>query len=152
MVTTGPAPRLVIPPTRTKAGRTREIPLIPEAAAILDRRRETTGGSGFVFPSSGKSGHLMRIHVAWHSALKRAEIEPAVPHDLRHTIAQAMHDSGVDYAVVSTVLGHATSALGVTATYAVPSLDRQRAGLERGVGHLTGGSTDGAVVPFEAAR
>ena len=100
-----------------------------------------------MFPSTGKCGHLRRIDRSFKALLQRAEIAPALPHDLRHTVAQAALDSGVDFAVVGALLGHSRGSLGTTGIYAAPSLDRQRAALQRAVNHLLS-ADQGKVVQF----
>ena len=135
VTTGGSAPRVTISPERTKARRTREVPLIPQAVDVLERRRENAEGE-YVFPSDSATGHLGTIKKSWATLLQRAGIENAVPHDLRRSVAQAALDAGADFAVVSALLGHSRSSLGTTGIYAAPSLDRQRATLERGVARL----------------
>ena len=64
-------------------------------------------------------------------------------------MAQAALDAGADFAVVKVLIGHSEASLGVTAVYARPSLDRQRAALEIGVAQLLGQHEAAEVVAFE---
>jgi integrase len=125
------------------------VPLIPQAVEVLERRREKVE-SEYIFPSESATGHLGTIKKSWAKLLQRAGIENAVPHDLRRSVAQAALDAGADFAVVSALLGHSRSSLGTTGIYAAPSLERQRATLERGVVRLLGGESEADVVPFAA--
>jgi integrase len=56
---------------RTKNGDPQTIPLGVEAVAILESR-QVQKGSPFVFPGSGKSGHLEEPKKGWQRILKRA--------------------------------------------------------------------------------
>ena len=147
--TGGSEPRLTIAATRAKARQTREVPLIPQAVEVLERRREK-GEDDFVFPSESATGHLTRIKKSWEKMIKHSGIEHATPHDLRRSVAQACLDAGADFAVVSALLGHSHSSLGITGVYARPSLDRQRVALELGVTRLLGLSEEqiGEVMMF----
>ncbi len=56
----------------TKNGVPQNLPLTSEALSILRQRKAQAGKSPFVFPSSGKSGHLVEPKKAWASILARA--------------------------------------------------------------------------------
>ncbi len=43
----------------TKSGVPVVVPLVPAAVAILENRRQSTNGSPWVFPSRGKTGHIV---------------------------------------------------------------------------------------------
>ena len=55
----------------TKSGVPVVVPLVPAAVAILTARRKITNGSPFVFPSSGRTGHIMDPKAAWCDCLPR---------------------------------------------------------------------------------
>ena len=58
----------------TKNGTPQNVTLSPEAIDILRMRRKHIDTSPFVFPSTGKTGHLVEPKKAWATVLKRASI------------------------------------------------------------------------------
>jgi integrase/recombinase XerD len=104
---------------RGKGGKERLVPLNDAARAAMRAYRaaltEAGGGSGrdgkWLFPSSGRTGHLTRQHVA--RELKDLAIAAGFsrkalsPHVLRHAFASHLLQNGADLRVVQTLLGHA---------------------------------------------
>ncbi|MBV7409774.1 site-specific tyrosine recombinase XerD [Maritimibacter sp. DP1N21-5] len=107
-----------------KGGKERMVPLSPPARAALvewlavrdeveDRHRVETGSkpSRFLFPSTGKEGHLTRHR--FHGLIKEiavaAGVSPAsvTPHRLRHAFATHLLANGADLRAIQTLLGHA---------------------------------------------
>ena len=58
----------------TKNGTPQNVTLSPEAAVILRMREKQKEQSPFVFPSTGKTGHLVEPKKAWATVLKRASV------------------------------------------------------------------------------
>lgn len=58
----------------TKNGTPQNIPLSPEAVAILKERKSMFGKSAYVFPGKGKTGHLVEPKKGWGSILKKASM------------------------------------------------------------------------------
>ena len=58
----------------TKNGEPQTVLLTPEAIEVLERRKKAAQGSSslFVFPGSGKSGHLVEPRGAWERMLARS--------------------------------------------------------------------------------
>ena len=73
---------------------------------MLQRRHEATGGTGYVFPSSGKRGHVVEVKSYWQRICKAAGVEGVRFHDLRHTSASWLVARGVGLQVVGRLLGH----------------------------------------------
>lgn len=118
-----------------KGGRMRMVPLSPPARtalrAYLDSRSFFLNGgpdTGFLFPSSGKTGCLTRQRFG--QLLKTlalgAGIDPArlSPHVLRHAFASHLVSGGADLLSVQKLLGHAHIA--TTEIYTHVQTDRLR--------------------------
>lgn len=58
----------------TKNGTPQNVALSPEAVQVLEARREGAAGSGFVFPGTGKTGHLVEPKGSWSTVLRRASL------------------------------------------------------------------------------
>lgn len=64
--------------SKTKNGTSQNVTLSSEAIEILKRRMKDTGDSRFVFPGTGKSGHLVEPKKAWATVLRRASMRRLV--------------------------------------------------------------------------
>ena len=58
----------------TKNGEPQNVTLSPEAITILQTRHKARTGAEFVFPGTGKSGHLVEPKAAWRRILDRDEL------------------------------------------------------------------------------
>ena len=101
---------------RGKGGRERMVPVSASARDVLDgyidaMTRSATREQKWLFPSSGKSGHLTRQHFALElkSIAAEAGIDTAKisPHVLRHGFASHLLEGGADLRAVQQMLGHA---------------------------------------------
>ena len=94
----------------SKTGRSRHIPLAQAAVdAIAGVPRPE--GATFLFPSPADPGKpLGSIKHAWQTAREAAGLPHLRIHDLRHSAASFMVNSGVDLFAVGRVLGHANVA------------------------------------------
>jgi integrase/recombinase XerD len=103
---------------RGKGGKDRIVPLHPAALAALEAylaMREqfapTHRDSPYLFPSSGKLGHLTRQRFGQmlKALCADAGIDPArcSPHTLRHSFATHLLEGGADLRVIQELLGHA---------------------------------------------
>ncbi len=115
-------PALIL--VRGKGDKDRMVPLTPAAKSALaawlvhrDRaetvRQAETGArpSPYLFPSSGKAGHLTRVR--FYTLIKdiavAAGVSPArvTPHAMRHAFATHLLQNGADLRAIQTLLGHA---------------------------------------------
>jgi integrase/recombinase XerD len=114
-------PRMLL--VRGKGGKERMVPLSPPARAALaawlmvrDAAQEKAAKAGarpspFLFPSSGKDGHLTRHR--FHGLIKDIAVaagispEAVTPHRLRHAFATHLLAHGADLRAIQTLLGHA---------------------------------------------
>lgn len=104
------------------------IPLIEPVLEILRRRLEAGGGSPWVFPSHGRSGHLVDLRKPWERICKAAGLDDVRIHDLRRTLASWMTIGGASMPIVGKALGHAAGSK-ATSTYARLSTDPVRAAM-----------------------
>jgi len=109
----------------TKNGRSHAVPLEDDEVAILERRRVTVKGP-WVFPSHGRTGHLVEPKGAWRAILKRSGIPHGALriHDLRRSFGSLMVDGGESLPTIGKALGHMSQL--TTAIYARLSLEPVR--------------------------
>ncbi len=119
---------------RGKGGKERLAPLNAAARTAVKawliardaKRRPETPDSPWLFPSSGRSGHLTprRFAQLLDEAALAADVDPArvSPHVLRHAFATHLLEGGADLRVVQTLLGHADIA--TTQIYTHVATDR----------------------------
>lgn len=94
----------------SKTGRSRHVPLAQAAVAIIEGLAHP-GGAVFLFPSlQDATKHLTSIKHGWQTARDAASLPGLRIHDLRHSAASFMVNSGVDLFAVGKVLGHASVA------------------------------------------
>ncbi|MBT7642140.1 MAG: tyrosine recombinase [Rhodobiaceae bacterium] len=117
---------------RGKGGRDRMVPLSePARLAVADwqaLQNEVEKTSRFLFPASGKSGHLTRQRfsqildgLAGLAGLDRKRVSP---HVLRHAFATHLVERGADLRAVQQMLGHAD--ISTTQIYAHVLDERKR--------------------------
>jgi integrase len=126
---------LTLPKTNTKTKKTRYIALPAQAVDILRDLPSREAGE-WLFPGSGKNGHLVEVKAAWERIRTRAGVPHIKVHDLRRTVATMLDESGEGLATIQKVLGH--SRLSTTEKYLKPRLDAQREALERNAAFMVG--------------
>jgi integrase len=103
-----------------------DVPLTPEAIEILrNRRRRHVEGTMWVFPSRGRTGHVVDLKVAWRKLLEKAELDGLRQHDLRRTLGSYQALQGTSLTIIGGSLGH--KSLAATQVYAQINLDPVRA-------------------------
>ena len=83
--------------------------------------------SEFVFPGTGKNGHLAEPRKGWERILKRAGIADLRIHDLRRTLGSWQAKTGASLAIIGKSLNHKHQ--NTTAIYARLDLDPVRASI-----------------------
>jgi integrase len=108
-----------------------DVALLPAVMEVLKRRRrEISKDEPFVFPSHGRTGHLVDLKKKWGEFRKRAGMEDLHVHDLRRTCGSYAAMSGVGLPAVGQLLGH--KSLASTAIYARFDKSAVRDARERG--------------------
>lgn len=97
-----------LPMGRTKTGKTRYVPLNDQAMAVL-RAVPRWEGCDWVVPNPKTLKPLTAFYNGWHAARKEAGVPDLRVHDLRHTFASWLVESGATLYVASKALGHASS-------------------------------------------
>ena len=95
----------------------------PEAIEILQNRK-LSDNAIFVFPGSGKSGHLEEPKKGWKRILERAGIDNLRIHDLRRTLGSWQAKTGASLPIIGKSLNHKNQ--NTTAIYARLDLDPVR--------------------------
>lgn len=91
----------------SKTGRARHVPLSGAALAIVAALPRYKGCPWLV-PNPDTLKPFVTINHAWYQAIKTAKLPGLRIHDLRHSAASFMVNSGVDLFAVGKVLGHAS--------------------------------------------
>lgn len=97
------------PVRTTKSGKSRTVPLVEEAAALLLPRLAGRKPDALIFPNASggyRSNNNFKRDVHWSEVGKGRRI-----HDLRHTAATLWLASGVDLKTVQAWLGHSSAKL-----------------------------------------
>lgn len=91
----------------SKTNRSRYVPLSKPALAIIEALPRFTG-CPYLVPNPETKKPYVSIKHAWQRAIKVAKLPGLRLHDLRHSAASFMVNSGVDLFAVGKVLGHAS--------------------------------------------
>jgi integrase len=112
---------------QTKAGRSHLLPL-PEPAISILESLPSRESSQWVFPGTGKTGHITEVKSAWQRIRTRGNVADARVHDLRHTLASWLIAAGYNLPLVGRTLNHTQAA--TTDRYSHLDLTSVRAALE----------------------
>ena len=124
------ASKWVKPSSHTKQKRTHRVPLSAPAVALLASIRERQGdGEQYVFPGDVPERPLTDIKRSWAAVCKKAGIQGARLHDLRHTFASILVSGGGSLPLIGAMLGH--SQVSTTQRYSHLADDPLRAAAER---------------------
>lgn len=139
-----------IPRMRTKMGRTHVVPLSEPALAVLERARNYSDGSGYVFPGQIENRPLSELACTRaisrsRDLFKKHECAAFAPHDLRRTAATKLAELGYGLAVPH-VLGHQQRTVTRLHYDLYDYLGEKRAALEAWAGHVEAIRAGGAGV------
>lgn len=112
------------------------IPLTPEALAVLQRRHARNGTSPWVFPNPAKPDkHVLDMKKSWTTLRKRAALPDVRMHDLRRTLGSWQAGLGTSLLIIGKSLGHAST--GATEIYSRLNLDPVRASVQGAITAMT---------------
>jgi integrase len=135
----------------TKNDTPQTVTLSPEAIEVLQNRK--SDDSEFVFPGTGKSGHLQEPRKGWERILKCAGIKDLRLHDLRRTLGSWQAKTGASLAIIGKSLNHKNQ--NTTAIYARLDLDPIRDSVNTATSAMlaAGGLTKpGEIVQFKKKK
>lgn len=89
----------------TKSGRPRTVPMSDGVISLLDTVPRIAGSRN-VFPNPDTGKPFISIHYAWDTVRKRAGMQDVRMHDLRHSFASFLINSGRSLYEVQHLLGH----------------------------------------------
>ncbi len=101
--------------TMSKSGKSRHVPLSKAALEVLNQLPRWDG-CPYVVPNVETMKPHVQLHRAWNNARIAAGLSDVRMHDLRHSMASNMINSGRSIYEVSSILGH--SQLKTTQRYA----------------------------------
>ncbi len=105
----------VKPSGHTKQRREHRVPLSAPVRALLMEMRDRAEGP-YVFPGKSPDQPLTDIKKTWASVCRKAGVEDARVHDLRHSFASILVSRGASLPLIGALLGHTQVA--TTARYA----------------------------------
>ena len=132
----------------TKSGDPLNLPLTQRAMEVLERRKEEQTHPTWVFPGSGRSGHIVEMKTVWAKLLKRAEIESLRMHDLRRTLGSWQANTGTSLPILGKSLGNKTAS--ATQLYARVDQNPVRESLERAQAAMF--ETEEQIVPLPKGK
>jgi len=104
---------------KTKSGKIRYVNTNSVLSKTLENLKAENGEGEFLFTNPETGLPLKDVKTAFKSACRRANIKNLRFHDLRHTFASRLVESGVDLITVKELLGHST--VKITERYTHPN-------------------------------
>ena len=124
--------RKVITLRHTKNGKLRRVPVCDKAFVLLTEQRQYLGDEGWVFPGKGTDNPVAEPRRLQKRICEAAGIPPFTIHEMRHTFATKLIESGADIHTVKDLLGHST--IKVTELYLHASPARYHEVVNRAMG------------------
>lgn len=109
---------------KTKNGDPLDLPLADYLVTLLRNRKKQAGRSPWVFPSSGKKGHIVETKKFTARVTERSGVSFTL-HDLRRTFITIAESLDIPHYALKRLLNHRLSG-DVTAGYIVSDLERLR--------------------------
>jgi integrase len=109
---------------RSKNGKPRTVPLTSEARRIAVFQMADVTTRKYLFTSFRTGGMTTEVKTAFTGAVRDAGLEDFRFHDLRHTFATRLNESGVDPFTIRDLLGHSTTSMSSDYTHSSPELRR----------------------------
>ncbi len=94
---------------KTKNGASHVVPLTSYAISVLKDRLEYVKGP-WVFPGTGKTGHLIEPIKAWRRLMRECGLKNVRLHDLRRSLGSYMAMSNTSLHIIGQALGHKSTA------------------------------------------
>lgn len=121
---------------KTKNGEAQTVTLVTDAVSTLkERKKQCVVDAIWVFPGSGKTGHLVEPKKAWIKVLADAGLNEHLRiHDLRRTLGSYQARQGASLSIIGKSLGHKSQQ--ATAIYARLDLDPVRQSVEQATAEI----------------
>jgi integrase len=127
----------------TKNGTSHTLPITEQAMQILKQRKESQD-SNFIFPGTGKSGHLVEPKKGWTRIKERAGIKDLRLHDLRRSLGSWQATTGASLPIIGKTLAHKN--VNTTAIYARLNNDPVRESMEKATSAMMNAGKQGAEI------
>ncbi|MGY5465080.1 tyrosine-type recombinase/integrase [Citrobacter koseri] len=92
----------------TKNGKLRCVPVGDKAFVLLTEQRQLLGDKGWVFPGHNTTNPVAEPRRLQKRICEKAGISPFTIHEMRHTFATKLIESGADIHTIKDLLGHST--------------------------------------------
>jgi len=93
---------------QTKSGKTRVVPVCDKAFVLLTTLKQYLGDKDWAFPNQADNGPVSEPRRLQKFLCESAGIRHYTIHELRHTFATTLIESGADIHTVKDLLGHST--------------------------------------------
>lgn len=116
--------------TDTKNNDDFELPLSDYLVEMLERRSKQCNGLAYVFPSNGKTGHIINPNKAIDRVREQSGVHFTM-HDLRRTFITVAESLDISQYTLKRLINHRTDSGDVTAGYIIADVDRLREPMQR---------------------
>lgn len=110
------------------------IPMTTYLRTMLEARHRETGDNRFVFPGSGRTGHITDFRNSINQVVRISGVQFS-EHDLRRTFETTAESLDISYYTLKKLLNHKTGS-DPTAGYIITSVERMREAAQKVANHL----------------